>query len=111
MTVVVDDYLSNKLKALSLGAVILVVFLHSHNEEIKFSSGELLGTQGYAVLFIENFLSKGIARIAVPLFFTISGLLFYKHFEFTASGVLTKLKGRFKNLFIPYLFWSVFGLV
>jgi hypothetical protein len=40
----------------------------------------------------------------------ISGLLFYKSFDFTVDGILDKIKSRFKSLCIPYLFWSVFGL-
>ncbi len=107
----VNDYLSKKLKALSLGAMILVVFIHSQNEEVKFASGELAGTQSHAVLFVENFFSKGIARIAIPLFFAISGLLFYASYDFTVSGVVDKFKRRFKSLVIPYLFWSVSGLI
>jgi surface polysaccharide O-acyltransferase-like enzyme len=106
-----NDYLVEKLKALSLGAIILVVFIHSHNEDVKFASGELEGGTGHWVLFLENFCSKGIARIAVPLFFAISGFLFYVSYDFTVSGTVDKFKKRFKRLVIPYLFWSVFGLI
>ena len=106
-----DGYLSEKLKALSLVAIVLVVFIHSHNEEVKFASGEMAGNQGQWVLFIENFVSKGIARIAAPIFFIISGLLFYLSYDFTLRGVVTKFKSRFKSLVIPYLIWSVFGVM
>jgi len=105
-----NDYLSKKLKALSLGAVILVVFLHSHNEELKLT-GTVASDQSYLVLFFENFLSKGVARIAVPLFFLISGFLFYTSYDFTLGGIAGKYKRRLKSLLIPYLFWSVFGLI
>src|SRR5258708_23504316 len=106
-----NDYLSKKLKALSLGAIILVVFLHSHNNEVKFGHGELGGIQSHFVLVVENFFSKGIARIAAALFFAISGFLFYLSYDFTVSGVGDKIKRRFKTLVIPYLFWSLFGLI
>src|SRR5882757_6269683 len=98
------DYLSRKLKALSLGAVILVVFLHSHNEELKFASGQVVTDPSYRVLFLENFLSKGVARIAVPLFFLISGFLFYTSYHFTLAGVTYKYKRRLRTLLVPYLF-------
>lgn len=107
----IDANLSKKIKALSLGAVVLVVFLHSYNVDVKFTSGEFVGGQSYLVLFIENFISKGIAKIAAPLFFSISGLLFFKSFEFTVAGILNKLKARVKTLVIPYLFWSALGLI
>lgn len=111
MTLIINDYLSTKLRALSLGSIILVVFLHSHNGEVKLASGDLTGEQSYFVLFVENFFSKGIALIAAPFFFAISGFLFYKSYDFTWSDVVKKIKGRFKSLIVPYLFWSLFGLM
>src|ERR1041385_7924866 len=98
MSLTTNDYISRKLKVLSLGAIILVVFIHSYNEDVKFSSGDLTGEQSHLVLFIENFFSKGIARIAAPFFFAFSGFLFYQHYDFSLSGVLDKLKKRFKSL-------------
>src|SRR5690242_11245593 len=106
-----NDNLSEKLRALSLVAVVLVVFIHSHNEEVKFASGKIVGNQESWVLFIENFVSKGIARIAAPIFFMISGLLFFLSYDFTLNGIVSKFKSRFKSLVIPYLIWSVFGVV
>ncbi|HMI66068.1 MAG TPA: acyltransferase [Cyclobacteriaceae bacterium] len=106
-----NDYLSYKLKALSLVAIILVVFIHSYNVEIKFTTGTLTGGTSHSVLFVENFLSKGIARIAVPLFYLISGFLFYVTFDFSLKGVFNKYKKRIKILVIPYLFWSLYGVL
>jgi len=106
-----NDYLSEKLKALSLAAIVLVVFIHSHNEEVKFASGEMAGNPEQWVLFVENFVSKGIARIAAPIFFMISGLLFFLSYDFTLQGIVSKFKSRLKSLVVPYLIWSVFGLI
>lgn len=92
-------------------AIILVVFIHSHNGEVKFASGDSTGSQSWGVLFIENFLSKGIAKIAAPLFFAISGFLLYFSYKFTVRGVVDKFKKRLRGLVIPYLFWSAYGLV
>ena len=103
MDIQVNDYLSKKLKALSLAAIVLVVFIHSYNEEVKFASGELEGDTSYWVLFVESFFSKGIARIAAPLFFAISGYLLFVSYDFTVSGVVHKFKRRLKSLVIPYL--------
>src|SRR5882762_465882 len=106
-----NDHLSYKLKALSLVAIILVVFIHSYNVEIKFTTGTLTGGTSHSVLFVENFLSKGIARIAVPLFYLISGFLFYITWNFSFTGIVDKYKKRIKSLVIPYLFWSLFGVL
>jgi len=106
-----NDHLSYKLRALSLVAIVLVVFIHSYNAEIKFTSGVLTGGHSHWVMFVENFLSKGIARIAVPLFFLISGYLFYLTYDFSLKGIFDKYKKRIKSLVIPYLFWSLFGVL
>ena len=53
---------------------------------------------------IEYFLSYNIASVAVPLFFCLSGFLFYKNFSI---GLLfQKWKSRAFTVFIPYLIWN-----
>jgi fucose 4-O-acetylase-like acetyltransferase len=106
----INEYLGCKLRALSFFAIILVVFVHSYNAKIRFESGELDDVTSNAILFFENFLSKGICRVAVPLFFLISGFLFHLTLNFSLTGIIDKYKKRVKSLLIPYLFWSVFGV-
>jgi len=50
-----NDHLSYKLRALSLVAIILVVFIHSYNAEIKLDSGVLTGGNSPFVMLVENF--------------------------------------------------------
>lgn len=71
-----NKYLSDKLRIISLISIIMVVFLHSYNVTVKFSPGNMSFNDGYNV-FIQNFFSQGITRIAVPIFFCISGYLFF----------------------------------
>ena len=71
-----NKYLSDKLKAISFILMGMVVFLHSYNIKIKFASGTGIIKQGYNS-FTQDFISNGVTRIAVPLFFTISGYLFF----------------------------------
>ena len=48
------------------------------------------------------------SRIAVPLFFFISGFLFfYRVDSFTGHTYLQKLKKRVSTLLVPYLFWNL----
>lgn len=56
--------------------------------------------------------SKIISPIAVPLFFFISGFLFfYKTNSFTGQIYLQKLKKRVRTLLVPYIFWNLLVLV
>ncbi len=105
-----NKYLSDKLRIISLISMIMVVFLHSYNVTVKFSSGNMSFNDGYNV-FIQNFFSQGITRIAVPIFFCISGYLFFLKFRGTINEFVLKYKKRAKSLLLPYLIWSIWGLV
>jgi len=69
---------------------------------------------GFAT-FVEVFFSQGITRVGVPMFFALSGFLFFNSESSTFSAFISiwtnKLKRRFFSLLIPYVFWSVFWLL
>lgn len=58
-------------------------------------------------------LGEGIARLAVPTFFLMSGYYFFfsKVNSFNHVSYLQTIKKRFKTLFIPYLVWNIIALV
>lgn len=54
--------------------------------------------------------AQGICRVAVPVFFFISGYLFYNGLKSWDWNVYrTKLKSRIYSLVIPYCIWNVVG--
>lgn len=58
--------------------------------------------------YLSNLFSQVLARVAVPMFFFMSGyLFFYKTGTFDKSVYRYKLKRRCKSLLIPYLFWNL----
>lgn len=62
-------------------------------------------------IFINYFLESFI-RIPVPLYFFISGFLFFYGIEsFGVREYREKLKNRVKRLLLPYLLWGVFSIV
>lgn len=102
--------LSKKIKIISFIIMVLVVFIHSYN----------LGYSGFQAPnnrdlnfnhLVQNFISQGIARIAVPLFFCISGVFYFIKFELSLKIYLNNIKKRFKTLIIPYISWSIIGLL
>jgi surface polysaccharide O-acyltransferase-like enzyme len=105
----VTPYLSQKLKNISFILMIMVVFLHSYNIDIK-QSGQILYFQKNWNWIIQNFISNGLTRIAVPLFFLISGYLFVFKSDLTRTDFAQKIKKRIQTLLVPYLFWAFFGL-
>ena len=57
------------------------------------------------MLYLQNFVRSdfGLARITVPLFFVISGYLFYLNVPDGIKSVFHKQKKRIRTLLIPYL--------
>lgn len=106
-----NKYLSDKLKAISFLLIVMVVFLHSYNLEVRFNTGTEFIKKGYNS-FIQDLLSQGLARIAVPLFFIISGYLFFINIKNGSfSEFLSKYRKRSNTLVFPYLLWSIYGLL
>lgn len=95
-----SKYLSDKIRVLSFVAIIFVVFLHG--QLFEYSKGENL--------LLQRLISGEITRVAVPLFFSISGfLLFYSCEQFDLSWYCKKIRSRVRTLAIPFLAWSLYG--
>jgi peptidoglycan/LPS O-acetylase OafA/YrhL len=93
--------ISQTISALRFPLIVLVVAIHVTN----ISPVEVNGDFGkLAVLFIRN----GVARIAVPLFFMISGYLILKGVtSLTAEVYATKLRKRLRTMVLPYFIWNI----
>jgi len=107
-----DKELSHRLGVLRFPLIIGIVFIHNFGNSVAMADGKLGTVQhsGFAD-FIENLLSNGLARTAVPLFFLMSGYLFFYGFEWDTEHYLKKLRSRAKSLLLPFLFWNALMLV
>lgn len=95
-----NKYLSDKIRILSFVSIILVVFLHG--QMFEYSTG--------INFILQRFITKEITRVAVPLFFSISGfLLFYSCEQFSLNWYCKKIRTRVRSLVFPFLAWSIFG--
>lgn len=54
--------------------------------------------------------SDVLPRVCVPLFFIISGFLFFYGVKNLRLSYVNKVKRRFRTLFIPYVVWNVMAL-
>ena len=94
--------------------IIAVVFIHNPGlpsdyvlPEIGNDSISLCFTVYTKVLF-----SHVLAHIAVPIYFFISGYLFFFKTPVLTGGVYAyKLRTRLKSLAIPYLLWNIFPVL
>jgi fucose 4-O-acetylase-like acetyltransferase len=97
----------NRIEVLRFPLIILIVLLHSDRSEVVMSGGvDSVQEISRWIEFIKNLLSQGIARAAVPLFFYISGYLYFAKKEFSKTIYLKKTKRRISSIVIPIIFWN-----
>lgn len=89
--------------------MLMIVFIHSSTLTINFKNGVLYSSSNI-ISFIEIFLSSGIGAFALPLFFLISGYLFFLNIDGSKEMFIKKFRKRFNTVLIPYLLWSAWGL-
>ena len=84
-----NDYLSQKLRVIALVLILMIVYVHSYDLNFR-TTGELKGI----VSFIQYFISQGLFRIPTPIFFTISGYLFFLNMKGTGEEFNSKIKKK-----------------
>lgn len=108
-----DGESSLRLNLLRFPLVVGVVFIHAYSNTVGFAGGEIVGASQphFIVDFVRNFISQGVARIAVPVFFLLSGYLFFAGFVWSKESYVIKLRSRRKTLLVPFLFWNILTLL
>jgi len=109
---VLDKIASDRLKILRFPLIVGVVFIHAYVTDVGFSN-EVIGSghNGWLLTFIRDLVSRGVARIAVPLFFLMSGYFFFLGLKWSLTNYKAKLKSRINSLLIPFLFWNILTLL
>ena len=95
-----------KKEVVSFFLSIMVFFIHiSSFSQYNHLEGNLTG--------FNQFLKKAVhdcfTQYAVPLYFIISGALFFRDYE--DKNYLSKIKKRIRTLLIPYLIWNVIWML
>lgn len=107
-----DKLLSRTISYLRFPLTVGVVFIHFSLHEGLNIHGIKHGLENPEwFFFIVNFISQVLARIGVPLFFIISGFLFFYGRDFNREVYNRKLKSRAKSLLIPFLLWNIIAII
>lgn len=96
------SYLSDKMKVLSLIAITMVIYIHTY-----YTEGENYPMYQTFQRFIGG---VGISGIANPLFYFISGYLFFMGMT-KVQECFPKMKKRFRTLLVPYLLANTIAFV
>lgn len=93
-----NQYLSDKIRVLSLLSIVLVVYIHTY-----YTEGEAMPTLSW----LERLIGGGICRMAVPMFYVISGYLFFLKCDDGVKSTLPKMRKRVRTLLVPYLLANI----
>ena len=107
-----DKLLSTTISYLRFPLIVGVVFMHNRMSTVEIQDVRI----NYADLwpwtnYIFNFFSEVLPGICVPLFFFISGFLFFYNVDFCKEIYKKKVKSRYKTLLVPYLIWNFIGFL
>jgi len=88
-----------------LALVVMTIHIWSPNGFLL--HGETVDLQGFPLFQEVNCWIDGFLRgQSVPIYFFISGFVFFSGVEWNRETYLRKLKNRVKTLLIPYLIWN-----
>ena len=100
-----DALTSRVVSFLRFPLIVAVIFIHC-NLLVKHPELETM-----PVFYFLVYITMKLVCIAVPLFFFISGFLFFKEGLFDFTLYSKKLKSRFRTVLIPYLLWNIIYFV
>ena len=104
-----DTKISERIEILRFPLILAIVFIHAYAAQIEFSDNTAIGTtvpSTYST-WVRDYISDILARVSVPLFFAISGFLFFINFDMSLQSYIKKIKSRIKTLLIPFLIWNI----
>ncbi|MEW7278536.1 acyltransferase [Aquimarina sp. 2201CG1-2-11] len=96
----IDQNVSDKIRILSFYSIFMVVVCHAYN-----LTSLSIETNREIVYYIEYLFALELSNIFIPMFFFISGFLFFKNHDLSVFTFKRKIKNRFKTLVIPYFLW------
>lgn len=106
-----SKYLSKKISFLSLISMIAVVFLHAYNYTDTFLQPHTIITEGlHPVACIQYAISNAFTRFAVPMFFMVSGFLFFFGKDFGLSVYVNQVKKRCRSVLSVFVIFSIISL-
>jgi hypothetical protein len=88
-----NKYLSDKLRVLSFISMILVVFVHSYHLKLQLGEEVFRLDAGFNV-FIQQFISQGIARVAISAIFILVDIGINCPLNFTSFSYIRELSIR-----------------
>lgn len=103
---------SQSLDLLRFPLALVVLIIHTFNTNGLTIQGNTLSIDDMPILLAVNRFIDGFLRgQSVPIYFFISGYVFFIGSGLTKDKYLNKIKNRVKSLLIPYIIWNLIGIL
>ena len=108
-----DELQSKTINYLRFPLILLVVIAHYNVAERGFTyhGVEYCIDRPDWFLWLTNLISEIMPKIIVPIFFIISGYLFFFRGDFNGHVYRQKLRKRVRTLLIPYILWNLIPIL
>lgn len=101
-----ESYFWRKKEFVSFILSILVLFIHISSIDQYVNSGTLISVVNEKFVYTAR---DTIGRMAVPMFFILSGITFFKGYD--NKKYVKKIKSRVYTLVIPYVLWNTIWMI
>ena len=107
-----ETLLQETISFLRFPLIVAVVLIHCNFGGVSVGGTSIASSDSHpAYTFIRALFVEGIAAMAVPVFFFISGFLFFYKTDFSPNAYRHKLARRCRSLLIPYIFWNIVVII
>ena len=109
-----SDLRSQTLDLLRFPLAVVIVIIHVFSRKsvgIIFNGNEIDFSNAVFFEEIKCFIDGFLRGQSVPIYFFISGFVFFLSVEWSRGKYIQKLKNRVKTLLIPYLIWNTIALL
>lgn len=106
------DIRSRALDLLRFPLAIVIVIVHIFmNDGITIQGNEYTWSEDSVVGIVINLVKSFLSVQSVPIYYFISGYVFYLGFKLTKESYFKKLRNRSKSLFTPYILWNTLAII
>ncbi len=107
-----NDLRSQSLELLRFPLAVAIVVVHIFSTEGITILDNLVSTAEYPFFVVMNSIIDGFLRSqSVPIYYFISGFVFFYGIRLTRDVYVRKLRNRVKSLLIPYLIWNAIAVL
>lgn len=103
-----NDLRSQSLDLLRFPLAVVIVIIHTFNTNGFTLQGTSISVDNMPLFKEINYFIDGFIRgQSVPIYFFISGFVFFLGVELTKETYIRKLRNRMNTLLIPYIIWNI----